>query len=193
MNPTATALLAATRTCIARKGLAATTARDIARTAGANLQAISYHFGSKDALVARALLEGFREWLAPTVAVLRGDGDPAARTAAAVQALVVALDAHRDAAAAYLQALAHAPAAEPLRDGITDLWDELREVLAVDIQAMQATGELGSWADPDVMAAVLMAVANGFVVQAILEPDGPSPAALAAQFASLLLAARVPR
>lgn len=131
--------------------------------------------------MARALLEGFRELLEPTLAVLRGDGDPAARTVAAVQALVVALDAHRDAAAA------------PLRHGITDLWEELRDVLAADIRAMQATGELGSWADPEVMAAVLVAITNGFVVQATLEPDGPSPAALAAQFASLFLSARVPR
>jgi hypothetical protein len=43
------------------------------------------------------------------------------------------------------------------------------------------------------MAAVLVAVANGFVVQATVDPDGPSIASLAAQFASLLLAARQPR
>jgi hypothetical protein len=43
------------------------------------------------------------------------------------------------------------------------------------------------------MAAVLIAVANGVVVQSTVEPDGPSVAALAAQFASLMLAARDPR
>ncbi len=40
------------------------------------------------------------------------------------------------------------------------------------------------------MAAVFIAVANGFVLQVTVDPDGPPLAALAAQFAALLLAAR---
>ena len=60
MNRTAQALLAATRTCVGRKGLATTTSRDITAEAGANLAAITYHFGSKDRLVADALLEELR-------------------------------------------------------------------------------------------------------------------------------------
>lgn len=182
----------ATRTCIGRKGLAATTSRDITREAGANLAAITYHFGSKDRLVAEALLEGFRVWLAPTVAVLAQDGDPATRTVAAIQSLLATLEEHRDDAAAYLQALAHAPVADPLREGIVELWSELREMLAADMRAVQESGELGPWLDPDVMSAVLVAVANGFAVQAIVEPGGPGLSAMAAQFGSLMLAARQP-
>jgi AcrR family transcriptional regulator len=193
MSETAPALRAATRACIARKGLAATTSRDITAEAGANLQAITYHFGSKDRLVADALLEGMRTSLAPTIAVLAGDGDPAARTVAAVQSLLATFEEQRADAAAYLQAIAHAPAADPLREGVVALWGELRALLASDVRAMQATGELGAWVDPEAMAAVLVAVANGFVVQAIVDPTGPSLATLAAQFANLLLAAREPR
>ncbi|MGH9042625.1 MAG: TetR/AcrR family transcriptional regulator [Acidimicrobiia bacterium] len=187
------ALLEAARGCIGRKGLAATTSRDIAHEAGANLAAITYHFGSKDELIARSLLEGFRSWLAPTVDVLTGEGDPATRTLTAIQRLLTTFDEHRDAAAAYLQALAHAPVADPLRQGIIELWGELRVLLAADMRAMQESGELGMWVDPEVMSAVLVAVANGFVVQATVEPDGPSLHALATQFASLLLAVRQPR
>jgi hypothetical protein len=107
--------------------------------------------------------------------------------------LLITFDEHRDEASAYLQALAHAPAADPLRIGIVGLWAELRGLLAADVRAMQASGELGAWVDPEAMAAVLVAVANGFVVHATVDPDGPPLAALAAQFASLLLAARQPR
>jgi len=192
MNQTATALMEAARTCIGRKGLAATTSRDITREAGANLAAITYHFGSKDRLVAEALLEGFRAWLAPTVAVLAEDGDPATRTVAAIQSLLATLEEHRDDAAGYLQALAHAPVADPLREGIVELWSELREMLAADMRAVQESGELGPWLDPNVMSAVLVAVANGFAVQAIVEPGGPGLSAMAAQFGSLMLAARQP-
>lgn len=190
MIDTATALRRATRTCVARDGLAATTSRDITSEAGANLAAITYHFGSKERLVADALLEGFRSWLAPTLDLLEEEGDPATRTIAAIQSLLSTLEEHRDDAAAYLQALAHAPAADPLRQGIVDLWSELRTVLAADMRAVQKAGELGAWLDPEAMSAVLVAVANGFVVQAIVDPDGPIVSAMAAQFGSLMLAVR---
>jgi AcrR family transcriptional regulator len=193
MNETATALKEATRVCVARRGLAGATSREITREAGANLAAITYHFGSKDRLVAEALLEGFRSWLAPTVGVLAGEGDPAARTVAAIQTLLTTFEQHRDAAPAYLQALAHAHVDHPLREGIVELLGELRGLLAADIRAVQQAGELGAWVDADLMAAVLVAVANGFVVQVTVEPDGPTLPALAAQFGSLMLAARQPR
>ena len=190
MNETPTALKAAVRRCVAAHGLAATTSRQIAAEAGANLAAITYHFGSKDDLVAEALLEGFRAWLQPTIDILGGDGDPTARMLAAVQSLVGTLDAHRDEAAAYLQALAHAPAADPLRAGIVGLWADLRALLAADIAAVQAAGELDGWIDPATMAGVLIAVANGFVVLAVVDEEGPPVPDMAAQLAGLLLSAR---
>jgi AcrR family transcriptional regulator len=192
MNDTPTSLLAATRRCIGRRGLAATTSRDIAAEAGANLASITYHFGSKDELVARALLDGLREWLAPALAVLGGAGDPAVRTVAGVQALLATYEAHADDAAAYLQALAHASQSPELRSGVVELWGELRGLLAADVRAMQEAGTVGAWADPDAMAAVIVAVANGLVLQVTVEPEGPSIEAMAAQFAALLLAARHP-
>lgn len=193
MSTTAEALKEAARRCVGVRGLAATTSRDICREAGANLASITYHFGSKDRLVAEALLEGFRAWLAPTLAVLAGPGDPPTRTLAAVQTLLGTFEEHRDAAAVYLQGLAHAPAAGALRDGIVELWRDLRQLLAADMRAQLDAGELGAWVDPDAMAAVLVAVANGLVVATTVEPDGPPLAATAAQFASLLIAARPPR
>ena len=49
-------LLESARRCIVEKGYARTTARDIAGGAGVSLAAIGYHFGSKEALMAEALL-----------------------------------------------------------------------------------------------------------------------------------------
>jgi len=50
-------LLESARRCIVEKGYARTTARDIAGGAGVSLAAIGYHFGSKEALMAEALLD----------------------------------------------------------------------------------------------------------------------------------------
>ena len=182
-------LLDATRRCLGEKGLAATTSRDIARAAGANLAAITYHFGSKDDLVAAALLAGLRTWLAPTIDVLATDGDPAARTARAIQTLVATFDGHRSDAAVYLEALLLAPRLAPLHRGLLDLWGDLRRLLADQMAGMKGAGTLPAWIDPDAMAALFIAVANGLVIQVTTDPDGPDLATLAAQFGGLLLAA----
>jgi AcrR family transcriptional regulator len=190
MNETRRALLTATRTCIGRKGLAATTSRDITAEAGANLAAITYHFGSKEELVADALLEELRSWLTPTLEVLGGDGDPSTRTMLAIQTLMTTFQEHRSAAPAYVQAVAQAPVLPSLQAGLVQLWAELRGLLAGDITGMQQRGELPSWIDPITMAAVLVAVANGLVLQVTVDPDGPSLADMATQFGALLLTVR---
>ncbi len=192
MSDTRARLIDATRRCIARNGLAATSSRGITGQAGANLAAITYHFGSKDRLVAEALLESLRSWLAPSLAVLQGEGDPSARTLAAVRLLIETFDAHRDEAPAFLQALVEAPRMAPLQAGVVGLFAELQQLLAAQIGDMRGRGELGGWVDPEAMSALLVAVANGLVLQVTVDPEGPSLEAMAGQFAALLLAARRP-
>ncbi|MGH9280332.1 MAG: TetR/AcrR family transcriptional regulator [Acidimicrobiales bacterium] len=179
-------LLDATRRCISAQGLAATTSRDITAAAGANLAAITYHFGAKDDLVAAALLDELRAWLAPTLEVLAGGGDPATRTLTAVQTLVAEFERRRAEAPAYLEAMVQAPRLGALHDGVVTLWSELRRLLVVEMRALV----LPSWVDPDAMSALLVAVANGLVLQVTVDPSGPPLDAMAAQFAGLLLAAQ---
>ena len=190
MTDTHQLLVDATRRCIGAKGLAATTSRDITAEAGVNLAAITYHFGSKDQLVAEALLDALRAWLAPTLAVLTGGGDPSARALAAIETLTATFDEHRDEAPAYLQALVEAPRMEPLRVGLVHLWAELRQLLAAQLADMRERGELADWVDHDAMSSLLLAVANGLVLQAIVDPDGPALETMAGQFGALILGVR---
>lgn len=192
MNETRQALLTATRRCVGRKGLAATTSRDITAEAGANLAAITYHFGSKDELVADALLAELRSWLTPTLEVLSGGGDPSTRTMLAIQTLMTTFGEHQGAAPTYVQAVAQAPVLAALQAGLVALWTDLRELLASDIAALQRRGELPPWVEPVTMAAVLVAVANGLVLHVTVDPDGPGLSDMAAQFGGLLVAAGSP-
>ncbi|MFF5206995.1 TetR/AcrR family transcriptional regulator [Streptosporangium sp. NPDC000396] len=50
-------LLAAAKQCLAERGYAKTTVRDIIAISGSNLAAINYHFRSKDALLNQAMIE----------------------------------------------------------------------------------------------------------------------------------------
>jgi AcrR family transcriptional regulator len=56
-------LLTGAKRCLRTKGFARTTARDIASASGVSLAAIGYHFGSKEALLTRALVEATGEWV----------------------------------------------------------------------------------------------------------------------------------
>lgn len=190
MSETPQRLLQATRECLGRKGLAATTSRDIAASAEANLAAITYYFGSKDDLVAAALLEGLREWLAPAIEVLGREGEPAERTMTAIQTLTVTFDAHRADAPLYLEALLQSRRMESLQRGLLRLWDELQQLLAAQMTEMQSAGSLPQWVEPRSMASLFIAVADGLVMQVTLDPAGPELGAMAGQFAGLLLAAR---
>lgn len=189
MDGTREALLAATRHCIRTKGLAGATSRAITAGAGVNLGAITYHFGSKDVLVADALLDGLRTWLAPTLEVLSGEGDPATRTLSAVQTLTATFDELRSDAPAYLEALVQAPRMPQVEAGLLELWSELRNLLVAQMTAMQEDGQLVGFVHPEAMATLLIAVANGLVLQVTIDPGGPSLEAMGTQFASLLLAA----
>ncbi|MGH9164010.1 MAG: TetR/AcrR family transcriptional regulator [Acidimicrobiales bacterium] len=190
MNETRNRLLDAARACIRDKGLAGATSRDITAEAGANLAAITYHFGSKDQLVAEALVDALRAWLAPALAVMAADTDPAERTLATVQTLITTFEAHRDEAPVYLEALLQSPRLPALRSGLGDLLGSLRQHLAATMIDMRDRGELAAWVDPEAMSSMLIAVAHGLVVESLVDPGGPAVAAMAGQFAHLLLAAR---
>src|SRR5438874_13599388 len=55
-------LIAGAKRCLIEKGYARTTARDIAAASGVSLAAIGYHYGSKEALMNRAVYEAVGDW-----------------------------------------------------------------------------------------------------------------------------------
>ena len=62
------------------------------------------------------------------------------------------------------------------------------------VEDLRQEGIIPAWVDGPAMASLVLALANGIVLQAELDPDGPDRSAMAGQFAGLLLAAgSVPR
>lgn len=193
MTDTRQRLVDGAAACIRAGGVAGATSRAITAEAGANLAAITYHFGSKDDLVAEALLTTIRRALGPALAVLaRDDLAPPARLALAVAALRAAFAEQARDAPAYVEALVQARHLPSLHAGVLELAGELRRFLADQIEAQQAEGRLPGWVEPAAMATLVLAVLNGIVVQSVLDPEGTDVDALAGQFAALLLAAGAP-
>ena len=189
MTDTRQRLVEGALACVRAGGLGAATSRAIAAAAGANLAAITYHFGSKDELVAEALSGTIRRAFAPALDALRRDDlDPPVRLGLAVAALRNSFQAEDADAPAYLEALVQARHLPSLHAGILELAGELRRFMAEQIATQQAAGQLPPWIDPVPMATLILAVLNGTVVQAVLDPAGTDVDAVAGQFVALLLA-----
>lgn len=187
MTDTATRLRDGALQCIRARGLAATTSRHITAAAGVNLAGITYHFGSKDQLVGEALLGAIRHGLQPVLDILGQDIDPLQRMLSAFGAMEAAFETSGDLLPIYVEALAHARQSPELRAGLTALLDDIHSLLRDQIADLKQRALLPEWVDPDAMASLHLAVADGLAVNANL--TGRDPRAAARQFVALLAAA----
>jgi AcrR family transcriptional regulator len=160
------ALLEGALRCIEERGYGEVTTRDIAQAAKANVASITYHFGSKDALIAEALAEGFRRWLAEFAGeVMRtGTTDDETLMQSAVRALGESMGSHRGMARAFIAALSRAPHDKHLRDVLAASYRESRTSLAAFLG-------LGEGEQGELLAGVLIAVFDGLLIQWLIDPE----------------------
>ena len=184
--------MAAARACVRDRGLANVTSRDIAALAGANLAAITYHFGSKDDLVSEALFDELQRRIEPALVALQADGDAASVMLTAIAQLATDFETNRRDAPLYLEALVAATRSGPYARSARALVRKVRSRLCGQVADLQHQGLVPSWVDPDAMAALIVAVANGVALQVSIDPTGPSHQAIGAQFSALLLSAGSP-
>jgi AcrR family transcriptional regulator len=170
--------------------VAGTTSRAIANQSGVNLAGITYHFGSKDHLVAEAMLQAIREWLAPALHILRGDGDPVSRMIGTVQALQTSFEDASADLPVIVEALAQAPRNDAVRSGAGQLLAEVTTFLASQMEDLQRTGFLPPWIDPPSMAILLVGIGQGVALLSVIDPDRVDHRAVGAQVIQLLLSAR---
>ncbi|CAN5685361.1 hypothetical protein BH10ACT3_BH10ACT3_18940 [soil metagenome] len=189
---TRAALLDAARTVVREHGLAGATSRQITTTAGANLAAITYHFGSTDELIADALFGEIRRRVTPVLDALDTPGDPAQRMLQAVQDLLAEFERSRRDTVVYLEALLLATRDPKYRRSALQIYRTISDRLAATIKELMDAGVVPPWVEPDAMASLILSVANGVALQTRLDPRGPDHVAMASQFAMLLLAVQSP-
>lgn len=172
------ALLQAAIRCLQERGYARTTARDLVRASGTNLGAIGYHFGSKEALLNEALAESVRRWL-PRVAEAALASSAQASVNDVAGLLFETVSGNRSLAVAYLEAWAQAERSPELRDQLAGHYREFRA--AIGALAAAITPEPGqSELDFDAIASLIIALADGLMVQWLLDPKAVNPSRLAA-------------
>ncbi|HEY3758655.1 MAG TPA: TetR family transcriptional regulator C-terminal domain-containing protein [Solirubrobacteraceae bacterium] len=169
-------LLEAAIVCLQRDGYAATTARDVAAEAHANLRSIGYHYGSTRGLLLAAISANWRRWLAPLIAATTGDAAsgsstpedsqpanslPERRLAEGMALFAAALAENAPMAHAWLEAVTLAPRDAELRATLAANQHEFRAALA---RNLAAAGQ----PDADARARAIVAVCDGLVVHFLL-------------------------
>ncbi len=110
---TRTALLRAGRRLFSSRGFDGTSVREITREAGANLGAVTYHFGSKRALYQEVLASGLSPLVDRVGAAAEGKGAPLDRLEAVVDVFFDHLAANPDLPHLLLQEVAAGKAPPP--------------------------------------------------------------------------------
>jgi len=186
-------LIRATLESLRRNGFEATTSREIAQIADTYLQAITYHFGSKDELVAEALVRTIQTWISPARTILRSKNeDPAARMIAAVQALQVAFTRAKPLMPVYVEALLQTRTNDLIRARVRHILRDLRKLLVHQMSELREAGFLPSWLEPEPMATLLLSTADGLVIHTTIDPKSVDHEAVGRQVMQLLLSAREP-
>src|SRR6266545_4770946 len=112
------ALLEGALRCLAEKGYARTTARDLVAASGTNLGSIVYHFGTKENLLNEAVAEGFRRLRARVGAAALADpgSDPWESLRRGIEAALRSFEEEPSLWAAFAEAAAQARRSEKLRE-----------------------------------------------------------------------------
>lgn len=165
------ALLEAAVRCIQGQGYAHTTQRDVLAASGANPRSISYHYGSLEQLLAAGLAEAFRRRSEPVLdAAAQGVGSPLERLARSFLVLLDQLKSDRELAFALADGISQARR-EELRTVFAEHYANLRTQIAAVARAALGERLEAAGGDLDALAAGLLALFDGLVLQWLVEPD----------------------
>lgn len=165
------ALLSAARTLLRESGRGDITARDLVAASNTNLGSISYHFGSKDALLDEAAKLVFAEWAKTVARTISADPDvpPAKRLARALEMILDDFDAMRPYFLGFIQIVAGSERSPETREQLLVHYRKQRDTVTTMI-----TESLGEHIDPQDarhIASLLMSVSDGLMLQSLIDPN----------------------
>jgi AcrR family transcriptional regulator len=165
------ALLSAARTLMRQSGRGEITARDLVAASNTNLGSISYHFGSKEALLDDAARLVFEEWAKTVARTLSAERDapPAMRFARSLEMILDDFDAMRPYFLGFIQIVAGSGHSPESRRQLVAHYRKQRDTVTTMI-----TESLGAEIDREDarhIASLLMSVSDGLMLQSLIDPD----------------------
>jgi AcrR family transcriptional regulator len=182
-----TRLLEAARTLLREREYGNISARDLVAASDTNLGSIGYHFGSKEALLNEAIglaLEDWAQAIGDAIRVDAGGGLPALM-AGSMRAVLDEHESIRPYYLAFIEALARSARSPELREQLAAHYRRQRERIAGWI--LDALGEHALAAeDARHLASLLLATADGMLIQSFVDPDDTPGSADLARVAGAL-------
>jgi AcrR family transcriptional regulator len=147
------------------------TARDLVAASNTNLGSISYHFGSKDALLDEAAKLVFEEWAKTVAHTIGADPDvpPAKRLARALEMILDDFDAMRPYFLGFIQIVAGSERSPETREQLIVHYRKQRDTVTTTVTEL-----IGEHIDPQDarhIASLLMSVSDGLMLQSLIDPD----------------------
>jgi AcrR family transcriptional regulator len=166
------AIVAATRAVMARRGIAATTVRDVAAELGTSSGLIHHYYDSMDDLLAEAFEQEARADLGEVITAIAQGGDPLERLAIFFGTYDRgARDGSGDSGMQiWLDAWAEASRRPALRRTSRRLNEEWQRALAEIIRDGVASGQMAC-DDPDASAWRILSLLDGLVLQVVAHGD----------------------
>jgi len=147
------------------------TARDLVAASNTNLGSISYHFGSKEALLDEAARLVFEEWAKTVARTLSAERDapPAVRLARSLEMILDDFDAMRPYFLGFIQIVAGSGHSPESRKQLVAHYRKQRDTVTTMV-----TESLGAEIDREDarhIASLLMSVSDGLMLQSLIDPD----------------------
>lgn len=165
-------LLAAAKRCLREKGLARTTARDLAAASGVSLAAIGYHFGSKEALLSQAMIEATADWVHELEQALAAELDPEASPATRFEVIWTRIlevaATHRQLWAANFEVSPYIDTMPEVREVMANAQEKAREGLA---ELFQGEARRADPAADRAVGAFHYALMTGVIAQWLIDPE----------------------
>ncbi|MGH8876010.1 MAG: TetR/AcrR family transcriptional regulator [Stackebrandtia sp.] len=157
-------LIEGAKRCLVERGYGRTTARDIVTASGTNLGSIGYHFGTKDALLLRAMVEISGELAEELMALDPPEGETTERLRTFWEGMVDSFRRNPSLWKANVEILAQTLRDDGLRAQLADTQEQARIGLGQNFTP--AAGD-----DQRAAGAVQFALITGLMVQHLLDPE----------------------
>jgi AcrR family transcriptional regulator len=178
-----TRLLLAARSLLRERAYGKITARDLVAASNTNLGSISYHFGSKEALLNEAIGLALEEWTETIGQTIRANPDagPMGLMASSLSLMLDEQESILPYYNAFIEALARSARSPELREQLAAHYNRQRERIAGWIE--ESMPDTLSAVQARHLASLLLATADGMLVQAFVDADDtPTSAELASAF-----------
>jgi AcrR family transcriptional regulator len=184
-------IIAAMRTSVAARGAAGATFDHVAREAGVSRGLLHYYFGTKERLLVEVVRADCAVRIERMERELNGATNVDEIIGSLVRGAVEFIDDEPVGSAAICELIAASRASDEIAPELAELYRRWREHLAAALRQKEQEGIVSLRAEPEAVASLLFALADGFGLQVSADPEWDRGATLelGAQTARHLLGA----